>query len=124
MLRRFASGLSGESSAYEVGHRNVDDDFGSVGWVSWSRARRWWCISRPEGRSTTRRRGLEPFDAGAALDDFGIDSEAGAVVDGVRPVAGAGPHLGRSRGCCGDLGERMDAANVVADTRRGHLDGP
>jgi hypothetical protein len=44
------------------------------------------------------------------VDDFYVDAEAGAVVDGFRPVAGVGPRLGHSRGCGRDLGEQVNAA--------------
>lgn len=65
----------------------------------------------------------EPFDAGVASDDFDVDAEAGAMVDGFRLVAGVGPRLGHLRCCGGDLGEQVDTAGVVADTRGGHPDG-
>ncbi|GGW75502.1 hypothetical protein GCM10010320_66700 [Streptomyces caelestis] len=66
---------------------------------------------------------LESFDSGVALGDFDVDTEAGAEVDGLGAIAGAGPCLGRAGAGGGARGEQVDAAGVVGDAGRSYPDG-
>jgi hypothetical protein len=113
-------GFAGQASAYEVDHRDVDYGFGAVG-VGFVVAGEAAVVHQPaEGPldNPTSEDHLEPFDAWVALDDFDVDAEAGAVVDGFCSVAGVGPRLGHSRGSDGNPGQQVDAAGVVGDARR------
>ncbi|WST27511.1 hypothetical protein OG264_38520 (plasmid) [Streptomyces xanthophaeus] len=46
------------------------------------------------------------------MEDFDVDAQVGAVVDGFRAVAGVGPGLGDAGVGCGDVREPMDAAKA------------
>ncbi|MCT9011541.1 hypothetical protein N4G66_43455 [Streptomyces rhizosphaerihabitans] len=83
----------------EVAHRNVDHGFGAVGAglvVTGASA----VVHEPaEGPLDCEASGMtffESLDAGGALDDFDVDAEAGAVVNGFGAAAGVGPCLGHA----------------------------
>ncbi|GAA0324602.1 hypothetical protein GCM10010302_74680 [Streptomyces polychromogenes] len=71
-------------------------------------------MNQPKVRSTTQLRDdLEALLAGLAVDDFDVDAEAGAVIDGLGPVSGVGPGLGHAGVGLRDPCEHLNAADVV-----------
>jgi hypothetical protein len=64
----------------------------------------------------------KPFDLGVPGDDVDIDTEGGAVLDGLGLVAGVDPCLGDRGVVGGDPGEELFAGLVVGDTGCGHDD--
>lgn len=73
-------------------------------------------MSRPKVRSATQppRNHLEAPLGRVATGDFDVDAQAGAVLDDLGAVAGAGPGFGDAGVAFGDVREQMDATGKPA----------
>lgn len=83
----------GPTCCDEVDHRYVDHDFGAV-WVGFVVAGEAAVVHEPaEGPldDPASRNHLETLLGGVAADDFDVDAQAGAAVDGLGAVASCRP---------------------------------